>query len=44
MAVTPEGVKLLLKDGFKEVVVQSGAGTEAEFSVCGMGQGGAGRM
>ena len=33
VAVTPDGVKMLLKDGFKEVVVQSGAGAEAEFSV-----------
>lgn len=32
VAVTPDGVKMLLKDGFKEVVVETGAGAHAEFS------------
>ena len=40
VSVTPDGVKMLIKDGFKEVVVQSGAGAEAEFSVRGAGGGG----
>ena len=32
VSVSPEGVKLLLKDGFKEVLIETGAGKAAEFS------------
>ena len=33
VALSPEGVASLLKAGFKAVVVQSGAGASASFSV-----------
>ena len=33
VSVTPTVVKTLLKQGFKDVVVESGAGEKAEFNV-----------
>ena len=33
VSTTPAGVAMLLKDGFKEVLVETGAGAAAEFSV-----------
>lgn len=32
VAITPQGVEQLLKAGFKEVIVESGAGAKAQFS------------
>ena len=33
VAITPAVVKTLLKQGFKEVVIEKGAGDASEFSV-----------
>ena len=41
VAITPQNVTLLLKKGFKQVLVERGAGIEANFSDQAFGQAGA---
>lgn len=38
MAITPTVVKTLLKQGFKQVVIEKGAGDASEFSVSALKQ------